>query len=119
MSSENKNEQWQPSTAVFKKKDLSFQWLIIHFWAPWNKIDLKMDLNLMKVISQVPDVIEFRSVDIDNSEYRDFIKNSEVGNIPSLGFYNYEKHIRTTIGVSSSDEIIKDIRMWMNTAFFS
>lgn len=115
MNSNSNDQIWLPSTTAFQYSDLSCQWLVLHFWASWNKIDIKMDSNLKKIIPLFIPKVEFRSVDIDSPDSLNIYKKAEIGNIPSLAFFNAGKHSKTLIGLSMPTEIAFEIQSWIIT----
>ena len=113
---ERARRRWRPSTDEFTPSDLSFEWLVIHFWASWSAHDRKLDASLMTVVSRFTPDVAFRSIEVDRPEFRDICTDADVLNVPALALYNAGNRTNTIIGVRPTDEISNEIQAWMDTA---
>ena len=110
---ERDQRQWRPATTCFLRDDLQLPKLIVHFWAKWNAHDRKMDANLRPAMKQFANQVEFRSLEFDNPQFHDIVRDARIVNVPSLGFYSKGNIDRISCGVHESAVIIKDIAAWL------
>lgn len=106
---------WSPASPEFAISDLSLPRLVIHFWASWNAVDRTMDTTLVQLIPQFKDDIEFRSVDVDRTGFREMCVDAGILNVPALGFYQSGNHMQTLIGLRLPNDLKTIIQSWLET----
>ncbi|MDM4019515.1 thioredoxin family protein [Roseiconus lacunae] len=89
---------------------------IVHFWATWNNVDKLMDVELHALRPDFYDVVNFLSMDTDDSDAWDFIQSCQVLNLPALGFFKGQSHLDTLIGLGERHVLAQAIRQWIKAA---
>ena len=90
------------------------KFVVIHFWAAWNKYDLTMRARLEELAANFTGIVVFFGVNVDQLDLVDLIRNANVCNIPALGYYYNGDLLETIIGLVSADQIQNRINIILN-----
>ena len=96
---------WKPDSSPLVQEDFRHEFLVIHFWASWNGIDRTMNQELAEIRKTASPKIQFRSVDVGEPSHRELCIQAKILNVPSLAFYQFGEHKKTSTGLRSSKEI--------------
>ena len=84
---------------------------VIHFWAPWNCYDEKMeDLLRDQIPTELAHVIAVGMFDTDPVEHHDICRKHMVHNLPFLALYRGGSLVQTLTGMRKPDEIVACLR---------
>ena len=98
------HDGWRPVAPPVTAGDLAAcEFLVLHYWAIWDRHDREMDRLLAPLREEFAGRICFRSCDTDRSENRPFI--NDLATVPALGLFVRGKRTALIIGRRSSDEL--------------
>ncbi len=90
------------------------KFVVIHFWAAWNKYDLMMRERLEELNAKFTGIVVFFGVNVDHLDLVDLIRNANVCNIPAAGYYYNGDLLETIVGLVSADQIKSRINIILN-----
>lgn len=104
---------WIPSTPEVRGQEVDrFAQrgpLAIHFWAPWNRIDARMDQSIQAVALRFAGRAEFVSCNIDLAENAELCRRFKICDIPAVGVLVAGAARRPIVGFRESDELADEI----------
>lgn len=113
--------QWRPSSQPLNAHSLldalgRHPVVVLHFWARWNRIDRQFDALLQAVRSDFADRIFFGSVNADDPEHYDFIRQCQVNNLPACACFVHGKRAGIVIGCRSLADLRRQFAGWLAEA---
>lgn len=104
---------WSPSTPEVHGQDVDRLAqrgpLAIHFWAPWNSVDVQMNQSIQAVVPRFADRVKFMSCNIDLAENADLCRRFGFMNIRAIGVLVAGTARRPIIGYREPDRLAEEI----------
>ncbi|MEP6923906.1 MAG: thioredoxin family protein [Pyrinomonadaceae bacterium] len=102
------------TTEEYKNIITTNKFIVIHFWAAWNRYDLTMRERLEELNTKFKGTVVFFGVNVDLLDLVDLIRNAKVCNIPALAYYHNGNLLETIIGLMSANQIQRRINTILN-----
>lgn len=104
---------WFPSTPEINGPEADrlgqYGAVAIHFWAPWNRIDVRMDVSIQAVAPRFADRVEFVSCNIDLAENAELCRRFGVLNVPTIGVLIDGRPRRPIVGLREPVPLAEEI----------
>lgn len=108
-------EPWSPRTPPVAGRDLrAHPFLVLHYWAQWNRHDRAMDDPLRPLSDACAGRITFRSCDIDLAANRPFVRG--LASIPALGCFLHGRWRQTLVGLRDDAWLRSTLDRWRAAA---
>ena len=83
--------------------------LVVHFWAPWNSLDISMDRSIRSITSEFVGQVHFRSCNVDPPESHPLCRRCNVVNVPFLAVFVQGQRCRPIVGLREPAVLAREL----------